>query len=225
MTEPINAFIPVKGHSARVPGKNLRDFHGRPLFHVIVETLQRASRIGTIYLDTDSAEIAESAGALDDVVVIERQPELTGDEVSVNLLIEAFLNSHDDSHVLQTHATNPLLRPRTIDAAVEAYYRHEDVNSLFGVTRYQARFYDKDMTTINHDLKELLPTQDLAPLFMENSNLYIFSRGGFLEQNRRITNATKMFEIDPLEAIDIDDEADFEMASALAEWLGRVGRP
>jgi N-acylneuraminate cytidylyltransferase len=61
----------------------------------------------------------------------------------------------------------------------------------------------------------LIPTQELDPLFMENSNLYVFSREGFLERDQRITGATRMFEIDPFEAIDIDEEADFTFASAL----------
>ena len=110
MTETINAFIPLKGHSARVPGKNLRDFNGRPLFHAIVETLQIADRVGMIYIDTDSADIAHSAAALDDVIVIDRRLDLVGDEVSVNRLIGAFLDIHDDADLIQTHATNPVGR-------------------------------------------------------------------------------------------------------------------
>ena len=109
-----------------------------------------------------------------------------------------------------------MLHPATIDAAVSAYSADPAISSLFGVTRYQARFYDGDLRAINHDPTELLPTQDLAALYMENSNLYIFSRDGFLEHDRRITDATRMFEVDPLEAIDIDEEADFTFAAAAA---------
>ncbi len=215
MTETINAFIPLKGHSARVPGKNLRDFNGRPLFHAIVETLQIADRVGTIYIDTDSADIAHSAAALDDVIVIDRRLDLVGDEVSVNRLIGAFLDIHDDADLMQTHATNPLLRAATIDTAINVYTDDSSISSLFAVTRYQARFYDGNLAAINHDPAELIPTQNLDPFFMENSNFYIFSRDGFLEHDRRITDATRMFEIDPFEAIDIDEEADFSFAAAI----------
>jgi len=67
----------------------------------------------------------------------------------------------------------------------------------------------------------LVPTQDLAPLYMENSNFYLFSRDGFLEHDRRITDATRMLEMDPLEAIDIDEEADFALAAAVARAFAR----
>ncbi|MEA3510348.1 MAG: acylneuraminate cytidylyltransferase family protein [Actinomycetota bacterium] len=215
MSGTVDAFIPLKGHSERVPGKNLRDFGGRPLFHTIVATLQHAGSVRTIYVDTDDAHIAADAGTLDDVVVIRRRPDLIGDGVSVNLLIKAFLEAHDCEHVIQTHATNPLLRAGTVDAAVDQYFSDGSTSSLFAVTRHQARFYLGDMTAINHDPAELLPTQDLAPLYMENSNFYIFSRDGFLEHDRRVTDDTAMFEMDPIEAIDIDEERDFEMAETL----------
>jgi CMP-N-acetylneuraminic acid synthetase len=211
----IEAFIPLKGHSARVPGKNMRDFDGRPLFHVIVETLQQADRVGTIYIDTDSDEISSSASDLADVVVNRRRVDLAGDEVSVNRLIGAFFDEHSVEVVLQTHATNPLLRPETINAAIDTYLKDPLITSLFTVSRYQARFYDGDSRPINHDPAELIPTQDLKPLFMENSNLYIVSRQGFFEHDHRITSATRMFEIDPLEAVDIDEEADFVFAAAV----------
>ena len=215
----VNAFIPLKGHSARVPGKNLRDFNGRPLFHVIVETLQRADGVATVYIDTDSVDIAGSAALLEDVVVIERHPELVGDDVSVNLLIAAFLDTHDDAHLLQTHATNPLLQPITIDAAIDAYFADESISSLFAVTRYQARFYDGGLRPINHDPTELIPTQLLDPLYMENSNFYLFNREGFLEHRHRITAATRIFPVDPIEAIDIDEEKDFSLAAAVERAL------
>ncbi len=216
MIGAIDAFIPLKGHSARVPGKNLRDFGGRPLFHVIVATLQQADRIDTIYIDTDDEAIATSAATLDSVVVNRRRPDLIGDDVSVNLLIKEFLETHDSEHLVQTHSTNPLLRSKTIDSAIDQYSADPSISSLFAATRYQARFYTDDMRPINHDPSELLPTQELSPLYMENSNFYIFSRDGFFEHGRRITDDTSMFEMDPMEAVDIDEEQDFEMAKAIA---------
>jgi N-acylneuraminate cytidylyltransferase len=220
MTRTVTAFIPLKGHSARVPGKNLRDFGGRPLFHGIVNTLQQASTVDGIFIDTDSDEIADSASELSDVIVLRRSAELIGDDVSVNLLIRSFLERSNAQHVIQTHATNPLLTAYTINAAVQRYFADASIDSLFSVTRYQARFYDDELQPINHNPNELLPTQMLSPLYMENSNFYIFSRDGFLASDRRITDRPSVFEMDPLEAIDIDEEADFAMASAVARVQG-----
>ncbi len=211
----LNAFVPLKGHSARVPGKNLRPFAGAPLFHTIVRTLQQARTVERIYVDTDSDEIASSAAGLDDVAVLRRNPDLVGDEVSMNLLIGDFLANHQDQHLLQTHSTNPLLTSATIDDAVGRYFADPEATSLFAVTRIQARLYFGDLTPVNHDPAELIPTQDLPPVYLENSNFYVFSREGFLERGTRITARPMLYEMDPVEAVDIDEERDFRMAELL----------
>lgn len=216
MRDLVDAFIPLKGHSERVPRKNMRDFGGAPLFHTIVRTLEASKRVDTIYIDTDSDEIADSATGFGSVVVIRRRDDLRGDDVSVNLLIQAFLDRFDSEHIIQTHATNPLLATDTIDRAVAQYFADPGITSLFAVTRYQARFFTADLEAVNHDPTELLPTQQLSPLFLENSNFYIFGNRAFREHGRRITDRTAMFEMEPMEAIDIDEERDFALATSLA---------
>ena len=219
--ELVTAFVPLKGHSSRVPGKNLRDFNGRPLFHVVLETLLASDAVNGVYIDTDRDEIARSATSLDGVTVLRREKHLEGDDVSVNLLIKSFLTRVPEAeHVIQTHATNPLLRASTIDAAVGTYFDDAFDDSLFAVTRHQARFYDRDMHAINHDPTELLPTQGLDPLYLENSNFYIFSRDSFHLHGRRIGDHPAMFEMDPMEAIDIDEERDFSLSLALLSAIG-----
>jgi CMP-N-acetylneuraminic acid synthetase len=110
-----------------------------------------------------------------------------------------------------------LLRPETINKAIEAYF--SDLNkfdSLFSVTRMQTRFYWSSGKSVNHNPQELLRTQDLPPIFEENSNFYIFSKTSFLNAgNNRIGLKPQMFEMDKLEAIDIDDPEDFELAEIL----------
>jgi len=215
MSERINAFIPLKGHSERVPNKNLRQFHGGPLFHTVVNTLNQANSIASVVIDTDSDEIAESAGELDNVVVVRRRADQIGDAVPVNDLIGSYLERSDDTHLLQTHSTNPVLTVATIDRAVETYFSTPGMTSLFGVTRMQARFYDWEHQPINHRADELLPTQELPPMYLENSCLYLFSREGFFERRTRITANSMLFEMDQLEAVDIDEEVDFELAEAV----------
>ncbi len=219
----LNAFVPLKGHSARVPGKNMRPFAGAPLFHTIVRTLQQAERVERIYVDTDDDEIAASAEALDGVTVLRRNPDLVGDEVSMNLLIGDFLANHPDEHLLQTHSTNPLLTAATVDDAVGRYFADVAATSLFAVTRIQARLYFGDLTPVNHDPSELIPTQDLPPVYLENSNFYVFSRAGFLEGCARITSRALLYEMDPVEAVDIDEEHDFRMAELLYEARRQEG--
>ena len=88
-------------------------------------------------------------------------------------------------------------------------------DSLFSVTRWQTRLYDQAGKAINHDPTELIQTQDLPPVYEENSCIYIFSRDNLVKYHHRIGSAPLLFEIPRLEAIDIDEESDFQLAEVL----------
>ena len=91
-----------------------------------------------------------------------------------------------------------------------------DYDSLFSVTKWQTRLYWDADRPINHNPHELLRTQDLPPVYEENSNIYIFSKSSFRKAGeQRIGLKAQMFEINKIEAIDIDEEADFIMAERL----------
>jgi N-acylneuraminate cytidylyltransferase len=69
---------------------------------------------------------------------------------------------------------------------------------------------------VNHNPRELLRTQDLPPLFEENSNIYLFSRASFaVADKRRIGLKPRMFSMDQMESVDIDEEIDFKIAEYL----------
>ena len=92
-------------------------------------------------------------------------------------------------------------------------------DSLFSVTRLQTRLYDALGKPINHDPSVLLRTQDLPPVYEENSNLYLFTADTLRERGNRIGERPLLFEIDALEATDIDDETQFTLAQALAPMM------
>ena len=63
------ALLPMKGHSERVPNKNLREFNGRPLCHWMLNTLTATPEVDGILVDTDASEIATEARRFDATVV------------------------------------------------------------------------------------------------------------------------------------------------------------
>ena len=73
---------------------------------------------------------------------------------------------------------------------------------------------------MNHNPKELLQTQDLPPVFEENSCIYLFSEVSLTENGHRIGKRPYLFEIDPAEAWDIDTPLDFEIVNYLMTNLG-----
>jgi len=211
----ITAIVPMKGNSERVPGKNLRIFNGKPLFYWIIKELESCGI--EIYVDTDSEEIVQAVTAhFNDVCIIMRPDNLKGDAVSMNSIIEYDLTHIQSEHFIQMHSTSPLLTAATIRAGVDKYFKIlEEYDSLYSVSPIQARFFTSDGEPINHNPDELIQTQLLKPIYMENSGFYIFSRESFAKKGRRIGEQPFMFPIDQYEAIDIDDENDFQVAEIL----------
>jgi CMP-N-acetylneuraminic acid synthetase len=213
----IVALVPMRHHSQRVPGKNYRPLAGKPLFHHILETLLAVPEIDKVVVDTDSEPVMDSLRKyFPQVVIINRPEHLCADDVPMNDIL-----LHDTAQVqadfyLQTHSTNPLLRPETVKRAIETFLAaYPEKDSLFSVTRWQTRLYDQHGRAINHDPSVLIQTQDLPPVYEENSCLYLFTRQNLLERHHRIGEHPILFEIDPAEAWDIDEELDFEIADFL----------
>ena len=122
----------------------------------------------------------------------------------------------DGDFYLQTHSTNPLLRSETVSRAIHTLEENYPAyDSLFSVTRVQTRLWDQLARPINHNPAILLRTQDLPPVYAENSCLYLFRRENLAKNRNRIGERPYLFEIDATEAWDIDNELDFAIANFL----------
>jgi CMP-N-acetylneuraminic acid synthetase len=218
MTE-IVALLPMKGHSERVTGKNLRPMAGRPLYHWIMGSLLATAAISEVVVDTDSEELADDVSAnFGSVTIRERPEELRGDMVPMHDIVARFVSEHATlDHVLQTHATNPLLTSETLARAVETYLGDGSHDSLMSVTEKRVRLFDDRGRPLNHDPEVLLRTQDLAPVYEENSNIYIASRAVVTSTGMRIGADPLLFPIDRVESLDIDEEIDFTIVKCLLE--------
>ena len=211
----IHVLLPMKSHSERVPNKNVKNFCGEPLYHAVLTVLLQSEYIDNVIINTDSDIIKEDVlKNFERVVISDRPKEIQGDFVSMNDIIAYDLRKIDGEHFLQTHSTNPLLQSSTIDSAIKTYLKNlNQFDSLFSVTRLQTRLYWRDGSPINHNPNELLRTQDLPPVYEENSNFYIFSKKSFVDAGEsRIGLKPQMFEINRLEAVDIDEPEDWEIA-------------
>ena len=212
------ALVPMRHNSQRVPEKNFRVLAGKPLFHHILSTLLEVSELDAIYVDTDSPVIAEGIGeSFPGVKIIERPEHLRADEISMNRILAHDMSLIGADLYLQTHSTNPLLQAGTISKAILTYLEKErsGYDSLFSVTRLQTRLYDQTGKALNHNPGELIQTQDLPPLYEENSCIYLFTEAGLKDNGHRIGSSPYLFEISADEAWDIDTTLDFEIVDFL----------
>jgi CMP-N-acetylneuraminic acid synthetase len=218
----VAAIVPMRHDSERVVGKNYRTFCGEPLYRYVVRSLLACPLLSEVVIDTDSEVIARDAARVFPTVRLLRRPEhLRAGTVPMNDVLLNTVAQCDAELVLQTHSTNPLLRPETIAAALTAYANgsRDGHDSLFSVTRIQSRLWDAAARPINHDTQQLLRTQDLPATYEENSSLYVFTPDLLRRRKNRIGDRPLMFEMSKIEAWDIDEEDDFVIAEALHERL------
>ncbi len=219
-----SAYLPLKAHSQRVKNKNLRLFANEPLFFHILKTLCSLSWVSEVVVNSDSEHIFSLIESFNKKLVLRPRPkELCGDHITMNSLIHADLDLFKESFVLQTHATNPLLSANTLQNAYQQFLEKSSLyDSMFSVNTHQSRFYDGEIKPLNHDLNILIPTQDLNPVFEENSCFYFFSKESFKKSKNRIGKKTLVYSVPKTESIDIDTEEDFFIAEALYLRLSRL---
>jgi CMP-N-acetylneuraminic acid synthetase len=215
--QKVKALLFMKAFSERVPKKNMRLLHGKPLFHWIMDALNESGVIDEIIINTDSDEIAINAQEHYDVTIHMRPGHLLNIQSDESNQIMAYdIENTEGDHFIQSHSTNPLLKGETIKKAINKYFEIKNsYDSLFSVTPLQTRLYDDKFRAINHDLKQLIKTQDLPFVHEENSCIYVFSRQSFKENRNRIGKNPYLFTTDRFESVDIDEEYDFLLAETL----------
>ncbi len=218
MTE-IAALVPMRHHSQRVPGKNYRLLGGKPLYQHIIQTLLACPEITRVVVDTDSPEIASGLQQqFPQVLVIDRPEHLRADDIPMNEVLAYDTSQVAADFYLQTHSTNPLLRSETISRVIQSFLAvYPAYDSLFGVTRLQTRLWDQLGRAINHNPAILIQTQDLPPVYEENSCMYLFTRQTLLARRNRLGERPMMWEINRSEAWDIDEEIDFAIVNFLMQ--------
>ena len=228
MSQKVVALLPMKANSTRVPGKNFKDFCGKPLFKWILDALLAVDEIDQVIINTDAKEILIANGLeeTERVLIRQRKTSICGDEVSMNMVLADDVENIEADIYMMTHTTNPLLSASTIERALKQYKKdlaHESADSLFTVNKVQTRFYTEDCKPINHDPNNLIPTQNLDPWYEENSNLYLFNRESFVSTNARIGKKPAMMVSPPMECSDIDTIDDWNQAVVMTHYMLEKG--
>ncbi len=205
------AILPIRKNSKRLINKNIKKINNKPLYKYILNTLIKSSKIKKIIISTDyNLKIKKNKK----IKILTRPKNLRGN-CNMNLVIEDVLNKVDGKYFLQTHATSPLLKIITLDNAIKYYFSQKIYDSVFSVTNTKKRLWSFKNKPLNHEVNHSPTTQNLKSIYEENSGFYIFSRKSFFKKKNRIGNRPKLYEINKIEAFDIDDVHDFAIVQKI----------
>lgn len=215
MTPRIVAFVPAKGSSERIPAKNLRILDGEHLFKRKLRQVLACPQIDTVYLDTESDDLADLAADLP-VERLRRPREMASNAADGHEMFAYECSAVPPADLyIQCLCTAPFVTAATLTRAIEALLADPEADSLVGVSR--AKQYCWDGADPLYGRGRIPNSVDLPPTVVEAMSLYIVRRReGDPSPTRRFGAKPILFDLTPEEQIDVNVPADLELAEAVA---------
>lgn len=220
----ILAVIPARGGSKGIPRKNIYPLLGKPLLEYTLECVIEADVCEDIVVSTDSNEIMNVARNYNQIIIVPRPDDISGDTASTeSALIHAldymkkFYNKEYDA-VMTLQATSPLRKAETIKAFKERYER--DYNKYDAMLTLHENRVDHWVRDDSGNFERLYPNasrrrQERKPLYMENSCIYITSVTSLIETKSVLGHRVNGFIISEEEGMDINEPIDIKIIEGI----------
>ena len=206
------AVVPIKLNNERLKNKNIKKFdNGQPLCTYLLNTLKKVKKIDEIYVYCSNEIIKDYIP--EGIKFLKRNEKLDSSSTKINEILQSFANDVDSDLYVLTHVTSPFISENSISEGIEKVLSGE-YDSSFSVQLLQDFLWENDKP-LNYNLDAIPRTQDLPFLYSETSGFYVYSKETILKSNRRIGNKPYLKVVSKIEAIDIDEAEDFEIANAV----------
>ncbi len=217
MSEPLKprvvAFVPAKGSSERIENKNAKLLDGRPLVVHTLDRLLKCRLVDEVYLDTESDDIARLARHLP-VKIMKRNRFLASNGTDGHALFMNEVRHVDADIYVQALCTAPFVTPETVDRAIEMLLHDGRYDSVALARKEKQYLWNDDAPAYGYG--RIPNSVDLPATTIEAMSLYVVRREAALDTNRRFGNRVCLLETTPIESVDVNTPADFELAEFIA---------
>ena len=216
-------IVQARLNSQRVPRKMIKPFAGSNLFGIILDKLLSSKVIpsenirASVYED----ELFTEANLIRNIRTFERSKESANNDNDIRKIYEW----HDKlpyKYVVIISGCNPLLKVETIDKFVTQWANQEEEN-LFAVIKKKQYYWNKEGALITPwpDNQTLMNTKAVEPTY-EAAHVLYASRMDLIKDEKFMGDfekpgGIKLFQMDELEAFDIDYEWQFQVGELLYE--------
>lgn len=217
------AFIPARGGSKGVPGKNVKLIAGKPLLAWSIEQAKSASLIDKVVVSTDCPEIAACARQYGAEVPFMRPADISGDTAtteSAMLHYCEWLSARGEKfdNFLLVQATSPIRAAGRFDDAIR-FFEAEQFNSLLTVTPSH-RFFWKNPSApeASYDFMKRPRRQDIPESdrrYMETGSFYITRWDDLVSTRNRLCGKVGMYITPEEESYEIDSLVDFKVCESI----------
>ncbi len=222
------AIIPARGGSKRIPRKNIKDFHGKPIIAFSIEAALSSLLFDEVMVSTDDYEIAEIAKKYGATIPFYRSNETSNDVATTLDVIKEVLSNYEINGVVinQFCCIYPCA-PFVSSELIKVAYQHFDLNqydTVFPIVRYstpiqRALKTDGNLVSMFDTSFQNTRSQDLIPAFYDAGMFYWSSKKSIEKNNKLFTSNTSFIELDEIKTQDIDNEIDWKLAELKYELL------
>ena len=217
----IIAIITARGGSKRIPGKNIKDFMGKPMLSYAIEACIEANLFTEIMVSTDSEDIANIALRSGAHVPFMRSQKTADDFASTYDVVEEVMVNYKNrgrefDYVCCVYPCVPFLSGKTLKDAFERLIA-SGADALQPVCRFPvpvewAMKIENGLLVPNDRKAQLIRSQDLEPKFFDAGMFYMIKSDSLLKEKTLTPAKTMAYIMDEREVQDIDTMDDWEMA-------------
>ena len=219
------AIIPARGGSKRIPRKNIRQFHGRPMIAWTIDTAINSGLFSNVIVSTDDAEIAAIAQEHGAQVPFLRPADFSNDYATTKDVMRHAVtwlakNQIESDFVCCLYATAPFLQAEDVVKGLRAL-QESTADYAYAVTEFDYSPHRALIKNQNGQVSLEKPelaavrSQDLPSLVHDAGQFYWAKAETWLTQREILSSAGIGIEIPRSQAQDIDNEEDWKLAEAL----------
>ena len=226
-------IIPARGGSKRIPRKNIREFHGKPMIAWSIEVAKESGLFDRVVVSTDDKEIAEIAKSYGAEVPFLRTPELADDftgtiPVVADAIRRLRLLGHNDSEICCIYPTAPFT---TIHDLRDGFERLNTghFSFVFSATTYSFPIFRSFHKRESGGLEMVFPehfntrSQDLVEAYHDAGQFYWGTAEAWLTESVIFGSNSTLVEIPRWRVQDIDNEEDWMSAEQIFMNLASKG--
>lgn len=214
-------IIPARGGSKRIPRKNIKDFFGKPMITYPIKVAMESQLFERVIVSTDDSQIAKISIEAGAEVPFLRSKENSNDSASTASVLKEILTklggvNKDYKEILCLYPCTPLIEIEHLVLSFQKF-KEENLNSLATIQKFKNSPYrsflrKRNLIRASYPDNQLKRTQDLPDLYHDAGQFYWIKSEVILNNIPIFNQNTGFFELDELEAQDIDTPNDWLLA-------------
>lgn len=227
------AVIPARGGSKRIPGKNIKNFAGKPIISYSIEAAKASGIFDRIIVSTDSEDIADVARSAGAEVPFARPSELSDDHTPTAPVLEHALKWLKSEgcrvkYLCCIYPTTPFVRSKDLIRGYELLVEN-NVSSVFSVTEFEFTIFrglkisDEGFVEMFWPEHELTRSQDLPQAYHDAGQFYWLDSEKFFKNKKLYAKDAKPVILPRVLVQDIDTPEDWEIAEMMYEACKKKG--